>query len=55
MVEFSLPKNSRVVRGKTWPNPEGAKRVKAFKIYRWDPDTGSNPRIDTYFIDLDQC
>ena len=55
MVEFSLPKNSRVVRGKTWPKPEGATRVKAFKIYRWDPDTGANPRIDTYHIDLDAC
>ena len=55
MVEFNLPKNSRVVRGKTWPKPEGAKKVKAFKIYRWDPDTGANPRIDTYHIDLDKC
>ena len=55
MVEFSLPKNSRVVRGKTWPKPDGAKKVKAFKVYRWDPDTGANPRVDTYHIDLDQC
>ena len=55
MVEFSLPKNSRVVRGKTWPKPEGATRIKQFKVYRWDPDSGANPRIDTYHIDLDQC
>ncbi|MCI4665597.1 MAG: succinate dehydrogenase iron-sulfur subunit [Neomegalonema sp.] len=57
MVEFALPKNSRVVAGKTWPKPKDAAkgRVKAFKIYRWDPDTSDNPRVDTYFIDLDQC
>jgi succinate dehydrogenase / fumarate reductase iron-sulfur subunit len=55
MVEFTLPKNSRVREGKTWPVPEGATRVKKFRIYRWDPDTGENPRIDTYFVDLDDC
>ena len=57
MAEFALPKNSRMVKGKTWPKPEGAnrKRVKQFKIYRWDPDTKANPRIDTYYVDLDKC
>ncbi|MDH3475196.1 MAG: succinate dehydrogenase iron-sulfur subunit [Rhodospirillales bacterium] len=55
MVEFTLPKNSKVTKGKTWPKPDGAKRVKAFKIYRWDPDSGANPRIDIYHIDLDDC
>ncbi|MEM9724523.1 MAG: succinate dehydrogenase iron-sulfur subunit [Pseudomonadota bacterium] len=56
MVEFRLPKNSRLVKGKTWPKPEGVARgrMKEFKIYRWDPDTGENPRIDTYFVDLDK-
>jgi succinate dehydrogenase / fumarate reductase iron-sulfur subunit len=55
MVEFTLPKNSKVTQGKTWPKPDGAKRVKAFKVYRWDPDSGANPRIDTYHVDLDDC
>ncbi len=55
MVEFALPKNSRVTKGKTWPNPERATDVRAFRIYRWDPDSGNNPRIDTYFLDLDKC
>jgi len=55
MVEFTLPKNSKVTKGKTWPKSDGAKRVKAFKIYRWDPDSGANPRIDIYHIDLDDC
>ncbi len=40
MVELTLPKNSRVKEGKTWPKPDGAARLKKFRIYRWDPDTG---------------
>jgi succinate dehydrogenase / fumarate reductase, iron-sulfur subunit len=55
MVQFTLPKNSRVVVGKTWPRPAGAKSVREFKIYRWDPDGASNPRLDTYFVDLGDC
>ncbi len=55
MVEFALPKNSRIKPGKTWPKPDGAKTVKAFKVYRWDPDSGENPRLDTYHLDLDDC
>ncbi len=55
MAEFTLPKNSKVLVGKTWPKPEGAKNVRAFKIYRWNPDDGRNPRVDTYFVDMDDC
>jgi succinate dehydrogenase iron-sulfur subunit len=55
MAEFSLPANSKVGAGKIFKAPAGAKRVKTFKVYRWDPDTGANPRLDTYEIDLDQC
>ncbi len=32
-----------------------AKRVKAFEIYRYDPDFGANPRLDTFHVDLDDC
>ena len=55
MAEFTLPKNSRVIEGKKWPKPEGASNTKAFKIYRWSPDSGENPRVDTYYLDLDDC
>ena len=55
MVEFTLPKNSRVTEGKVWPKPAGAKRLAEFRIYRWNPDDGANPRIDTYFVDRDDC
>ncbi len=55
MVHYALPANSRVVKGKVWPAPEGAKNVREFRIYRWDPDAGGNPRMDSYFLDLDKC
>ena len=55
MAEFVLPANSKVVAGKTFKAPAGAKRMKAFKVYRWDPDTRENPRLDTYEVDLDAC
>ena len=55
MVEFALPKNSKVGTGKTVKAPSGAKRVKAFKVYRYDPDSGKNPAVDTFEVDLDQC
>lgn len=55
MVEFALPRNSKVGKGKTVKAPADAKRVKDFKIYRWNPDDGKNPVVDTYEVDLDSC
>ncbi|MBI1244876.1 MAG: succinate dehydrogenase iron-sulfur subunit [Alphaproteobacteria bacterium] len=54
MAEFSLPANSKVHAGKAWPAPSGARRTKTFRIYRWDPDKGANPQVDSYTIDLDK-
>jgi succinate dehydrogenase / fumarate reductase, iron-sulfur subunit len=55
MVEFVLPRNSVVQKGKRWPKPDNAKRLREFKVYRWNPDDGENPRLDTFFVDLDDC
>jgi len=55
MVEFALPKKSRVKRGKTHAAPAGAGAVKTFEIYRYDPDSGENPRLDSYEVDLGSC
>jgi succinate dehydrogenase / fumarate reductase iron-sulfur subunit len=55
MVEFALPKNSKIHEGKTWTPPRGAQNVREFRVYRWNPEDGQNPRIDTYFVDLDDC
>ena len=54
MATFTLPKNSTITAGKVFKAAPEATRVKAFKIYRWDPDTGDNPRTDTYELDLDK-
>ncbi len=55
MVELALPKNSRPTEGKTWAKPQGATNLREFRIYRWNPDDGANPRIDTYYVDMDDC
>jgi succinate dehydrogenase / fumarate reductase iron-sulfur subunit len=55
MVQLTLPKNSKIVPGKTWPAPAGAKRTTEFRVYRWNPDDGQTPHIDTYFVDRDDC
>jgi succinate dehydrogenase / fumarate reductase iron-sulfur subunit len=55
MVQLTLPKNSKVTEGKAWKRPTGARTVQAFRIYRWNPEDGANPRMDTYFVDLDDC
>ncbi|MFC5069839.1 succinate dehydrogenase iron-sulfur subunit [Flaviflagellibacter deserti] len=55
MAEFSLPKNSRIKQGRTWPKPEGAERVTEFRVYRWNPDDGENPSVDTYYVDREHC
>ncbi len=53
MVQLTLPKNSKVAKsGKTFPAPKGAKKVRTFKVYRYDPATDENPRIDTYKVDV---
>jgi succinate dehydrogenase / fumarate reductase iron-sulfur subunit len=54
LAEFRLPKNSRITKGQAHQPEAGAKRLKAFKVYRYDPDSGANPRFDTSQIDLDK-
>jgi succinate dehydrogenase / fumarate reductase iron-sulfur subunit len=55
MVELTLPKNSKVTKGKAWPAPPQARDLREYRIYRWNPDDGDNPRIDTYHVDLGDC
>ncbi len=57
MAQLTLPKNSTIdqAAGKTIKAPAGAKNVRLFKIYRYDPDTQANPRVDTYEVDMDAC
>ena len=55
MALISLPKNSRVKEGKKHSAPAGAKLPKRFQIYRYDPEVGANPRMDTFELDLADC
>ena len=61
LKRFPVPKNfgvspeSRIERGRTWPAPAGAIRLKALEIYRYDPDSEGNPRLETFEVDLDDC
>lgn len=57
MAQFTLPKNSTIDKsaGRKFPAPAGAKKVQTFKVYRWDPDSGENPRVDQYDLDMAAC
>ena len=57
MVQFALPENSRYQRqpGRVHRAAPGATRVRGFRIYRFDPDSGDKPRVDSYDIDLAHC
>jgi succinate dehydrogenase / fumarate reductase iron-sulfur subunit len=55
MAEFLLPPDSRVKAGKSFKAPAGVSNIRRFMIYRYDPDSGENPRLDTYEVDMDTC
>ncbi len=55
MVELTLPENSKVGQGRHWAAPAGAVNVREFRVYRWNPDDGKNPRLDTYQVDMESC
>ena len=55
MANFTLPANSKIGRNGTAHRVSGATRVKRFTVYRYDPDSGQNPRYDSFEIDLDAC
>ena len=55
MAEFILPKNSKIFKGRTHKNINTSKDPKMFQIYRWDPETDDNPRLDNYEIDQEKC
>ena len=57
MAEFRLPANSRFkdVPGRKYKAAAGAGDVRTFRIYRWDPDSGEKPRVDSFQVDLGRC
>ena len=61
LKRFPIPRNlgvsreSRIMRGKFWAVPGGATLVKTFEVYRYDPDSGDSPRLDTFEVDIADC
>ena len=55
MAEFLLPKNSKIKKGRHHKAPDGAGKTRRFKVYRYDPDSGDNPRTDTFDVDTEKC
>ena len=55
MVQFNLPKNSKVIKGNFFPSKTQKENIKKINVYRWDPDKNLNPRLDTYEVDMDDC
>ena len=53
MVELRLPPNSTITKGKKFASKiKDKSQVKIFQIYRYDPEADSNPRLDTFKIDV---
>jgi succinate dehydrogenase / fumarate reductase iron-sulfur subunit len=52
VAESSLPPNSRIQHGRTWPVPDGGANVERFVLYRYDPVSGRTPGLDTYAVDM---
>ena len=55
MVQFNLPKNSKILKGQYFKDKTGSKNLRKINIYRWDPSSGENHRIDTYEVNIDNC
>ncbi|MFK7973989.1 MAG: succinate dehydrogenase iron-sulfur subunit [Rickettsiaceae bacterium] len=55
MADLRLPPNSKVLEGKVHVGLESSESPKKLRIYRYDPDSKENPRMDTYEIDLQKC
>ena len=55
MAEFRLPPNSRIVKGITHAAPAGARQLRTVRIYRFNPDSGENPRLDTFALEVKSC
>lgn len=56
MAQLRLPANSRIKQGKHHPAPDGASgKLRTYAVYRYDPDSGENPRMDTYEVDMSRC
>ena len=50
MSQFALPQNSKIEVGNYFKDKTKSKNLKKINVYRWDPSTGKNPRVDTFEV-----
>ena len=55
MVQFSLPQNSKILKGKYYKDKSSSNNLRKVNVYRWDPSTKENPRIDTFEVNMNDC
>ena len=53
MATFTLPKNSKITKGRTFKAEGPRDQVKSFKVYRYDPEVDANPRWDVFEVSAD--
>ncbi|MEI9903542.1 MAG: succinate dehydrogenase iron-sulfur subunit [Asticcacaulis sp.] len=51
MVELTLPRDSQIKQGKRYRAAKRTRTTRNYRVYRFDPDAGGNPRWDTYEVD----
>jgi len=55
MAQFSLSKDSKIEVGKYYKDKTNSKDIKKVNVYRWDPSSNKNPRVDTFEVDINNC
>ncbi|MGI9170470.1 MAG: succinate dehydrogenase iron-sulfur subunit [Caulobacteraceae bacterium] len=55
MVQLTLPRNSKVGKGRHHPAPAGVERVQAFRVSQLKPEGDGNPAWDDYDVDVEAC
>lgn len=51
----ALSRDPKIKAGRTWPSPSNSGATRVLKLYRYDPEGGEGPRLDTFSVDVSQC
>ena len=43
MAQFSLPSNSKIIKGIYYKDQTGSKNIKKVNVYRWSPEEKKKP------------
>lgn len=54
MAELRLPPNSKITKGIIYKSLKKTGKLRNIKVYRYDPDSGENPRLDIYELDINE-